>query len=68
VRDIVRKADRSADRAWRRFVWTAEDARVLRPGPGQQVPVLGTPDEHTVRFASYDELIDDIDRIIQREG
>ena len=49
-------------------MWTAEDVRVLRPGPVQEAPVLGTPDEHTIRFASYDELMDDIDRIIQREG
>ena len=44
------------------------DVRVLRPRLGQEAPVPGTPDEHTVRFASYDELMDDIDRIIQRKG
>jgi hypothetical protein len=64
----VRKAGRSDDRAWRRFVWMPGDVRVLRPRPDQEAPVLGAPDEHTVQFASYDELMDDIDRVIQGEG
>ena len=49
-------------------MWMSGDVRVLRPRPNQAAPVLRTPDEHSVRFASYDELMDDIDRIIQRQG
>jgi hypothetical protein len=64
---IVRKVDRSDDRAWRRFVWMPGNVRVLRSRPDREAPVLGTPDEHVVWFASHHELMDDIDRIIRGE-
>jgi hypothetical protein len=63
---ILRKVDSSRDESWRRFVWTREDVALLQRGPGHEPSSLGTADEHVVRFANYDALMDDIDRIIGR--
>jgi len=57
---VLRKVDRSQDRTWRRFVWTAEDIVVLQ----RQAADVEGADLQTVSFADPDELMDEIDRII----
>lgn len=62
---VVKKLDRAGDQTWRRFVWMEGDIRVVRRGTGAaEAASSGSPDEHAVRFAEADELMDAIDRII----
>jgi hypothetical protein len=68
LEQILRKIDRPVDQTWRRFVWTAEDVTVLHLSQGGEPPGPASPDEHAVRFADFDELMEEIDLVIGNEG
>ena len=66
---------RRSRRAPVHVLWPYTKGSFGRPGTSASfVPgrvgstVLGTPDEHIVWFASYDEFMNDIDRIIEARG